>query len=79
MALEMWNGSVWVTVTLGMSPIRFVTGATQAATMTASRRPRTRSVRTSSPVTLLDCSPSESSSVRKSSPAPSAARARSAQ
>ena len=36
MALEMWNGSVWVTVTLGTRPIRVVNGATRAATITAS-------------------------------------------
>ena len=36
MALETWNGSVWVTVTVGTSPIPATTGATRAATATAS-------------------------------------------
>ena len=45
MALEMWNGSVWVTMTVGTSPMPRVSGATLAAISTASRRPVTSSVR----------------------------------
>ena len=41
MALEMWNGSVCVTTTVGTSPVWRVKGATRAAMSTASRRPRT--------------------------------------
>ncbi len=47
MALEMWNGSVCVTMTVGTSPMRRVSGATRAAISTASSRPRTWSVRRS--------------------------------
>ena len=36
MALETWNGSVWVTVTVGTSPIPATTGAARAAIATAS-------------------------------------------
>jgi hypothetical protein len=44
-ALEMWNGSVCVTMTVGTSPMPHVSGATLAAISTASRRPATWSVR----------------------------------
>ena len=39
MAFEMWNGSVCVTITVGISPMCRVSGATRAAISTASRRP----------------------------------------
>ena len=39
MALDMWNGSVWVVTTVGTSPMCRVGGATRAAISTASRRP----------------------------------------
>ena len=41
-ALEMWNGSVCVTVTVGTSPTPATTGATRAAIATASSRSGTR-------------------------------------
>ena len=42
MAFEMWNGSVWVTVTLGTRPIRAVNGARpEQPPSAASSRPRT--------------------------------------
>jgi hypothetical protein len=44
-ALAMWNGTVWVTTAVGTSPVCLVSGATRAAMSTASRRPRTWSVR----------------------------------
>ncbi len=67
-AFETWNGSVWVVVTVGMRPIRSVTGATRDAISSASRRPRTSSVRSSGPNGMLDCSANESSIVAKSMP-----------
>ena len=42
MAFETWNGSVWVTVATGISPMCRVTGAMRAATSTASARPASR-------------------------------------
>ena len=39
MAFETWNGSVWVTVATGISPMWLVAGATLEATSTASGRP----------------------------------------
>jgi hypothetical protein len=39
MAFETWNGSAWVTVATGISPMWFVVGATLEATRTASGRP----------------------------------------
>ena len=39
MAFETWNGSVCVTVATGIRPMWLVTGATRAATSTASGRP----------------------------------------
>ena len=60
MALEMWNGSVCVTTTVGISPMCLVSGAARAAMSTASRRPATRSVR-------VDCRVKPSSMVTKSS------------
>ena len=47
MALERWNGSVWVTIAVGTRPMCRVSGATRAAISTASSRPRTWSVRSS--------------------------------
>ena len=48
MAEATWNGSVWVVLAVGTRPMRVVTGAMYEATSTASRRPRTWSVRPSS-------------------------------
>ena len=42
MALDRWNGSVWVVIAVGTNPMCRVAGATRAAISTASRRPRTR-------------------------------------
>ena len=42
MALDRWNGSVWVVIAVGTNPICRVAGAARAAISTASRRPRTR-------------------------------------
>ena len=42
MALERWNGSVWVTVATGIRPMCSVSGAIRAATRTASPRPANR-------------------------------------
>lgn len=67
MALERWNGSVWVATTVGTRPMCRVSGATRAAIRTASRRPRTWSVRPSGSVKREDCGPRESSIVTKSS------------
>ena len=47
MALDRWNGSVWVVIAVGTNPMCRVAGAARAAISTASRRPRTRSVRES--------------------------------
>ena len=40
MALDTWNGSVWVVIAVGTNPMCRVTGAARAAIRTASRRPR---------------------------------------
>ena len=42
MALETWNGSVWVTVATGINPMCRATGAMRAAIRTASPRPASR-------------------------------------
>ena len=47
MALDRWNGSVWVVIAVGTNPMCRVAGAARAAISTASSRPRTRSVRES--------------------------------
>src|SRR4051812_3904236 len=75
----MWNGSVCVTVAVGTSPMRLVTGATRDAISTASSRPRTWSVRSSGPSGRSDWRPSASSKVTKSSVPASASRVRSTQ
>ena len=41
MALDTWNGSVWVVVAVGTRPTFGVVGAIRAAISTASSRPRT--------------------------------------
>ena len=61
------------------SPMCVVTGAISEAMSTASRRPRTWSVRSSRRRERADCSPNESSMVTKSSRPRSAVRARSTQ
>ena len=70
-----WNGSVWVVVTVGTSPMREVSGATRAAISSASSRPRRRLVGSSAPFAgppkTSDCSEKESSMVTKSMPAAS--------
>ena len=67
MAFEAWNGSVWVTMTAGISPMERVTGATRAAISTLSSRPRTWSVRWSGAPNWADCRLRPSSKVTKSS------------
>ena len=49
MAFETWKGSVWVTVTVGTNPTSATTGATRAATATASSWAAGRARRTSRP------------------------------
>lgn len=73
MAFAAWNGSVCVTITVGISPMYLVSGATRAAIKTASSRPQTRLV------SAGDWSPSESSMVTKSSSPCSASAMRSVQ
>ena len=68
-----------VTVTVGISPIWLVSGATLAAMRTASRRPRTWSVRSSGSSRSADWRLSPSSMVTKSSRPRSASVTRSAQ
>ena len=63
--LDTWNGSVWVVVTTGTSPIDCVTGATRARASRASRPPRTRPGRRPGPSRV-------SSRVTKSNPPRSA-------
>ncbi len=67
MPIATWNGSVCVTVAVGTSPIEVVSGASRAASRTASNRPRTWSTRSSGPSNPADCRPSASSMVTKSS------------
>ena len=64
-ALEMWNGSVWVTVTVGTSPMSGTTGATRAAIATASTVGRPPAAGGAS----------ESASATRSTPARAASRA----
>ena len=47
MVFDVWNGSVWVVVTVGMTPMCAEPGAMRAAMRAASSRPRTWSVRLS--------------------------------
>ena len=57
MALETWNGSVWVNVAVGTSPMCSVVGATRLAMSTASSRPRTWSMRSPGPSKRLGLEP----------------------
>ena len=77
MALETWNGSVWVTVATGIRPMCSVTGAIRAATSTASARPANRRGLIAS--LRPGCGVSASSMVRKSSRPRSAVAANPAQ
>ena len=77
MALETWNGSVWVTVATGIRPMCSVTGAIRAATSTASARPANRRGLIAS--LRPACGVSASSMVRKSSRPRSAVAANPAQ
>ena len=74
-----WNGSVCVVVAVGTSPIRVVSGASRAASSTASNRPRTWSARESGPSSSVDWRLSESSIVTKSSSPRSASATSAAQ
>ena len=77
MALEMWNGSVWVTVATGTRPMWRVTGATREATSTASGLPASQ--RGSISGRRRRCGVSASSKVTKSSSPRSAVTASSDQ
>ena len=77
MAFDTWNGSVWVTVATGTSPMCAVVGATRAATSTASGRPASQ--RGSSRACVAAAGVSPSSKVTKSSRPRSAVAASSAQ